>query len=187
MGCEGGGRRGGRTPVCQTTKNFTVRRSKQEKSPESKIIGVRYVLCFSTSICKEVCFVVFQSHLLIAGSTHAVQHVLNAIGYESNKSAGGKPGDQGPVAMEMEPEDVQWLKVRVDLPCSLFRCHLFLPFLSPHLPVPFSFYFCIIFFSLDPSVLPLPPFSKLHATSLVPRLSPRANTASDRKLGGPWE
>ena len=57
-------------------------------------------------------------NFLIAGSTHAVQHVLNAFGYESSKSAGGKPGDQGPVAMEMEPEDVQWLKVRIDLPCS---------------------------------------------------------------------
>ena len=216
VGCEGGGRRGGRTPGCQTNKNCTVRRSKQDKHHENKIIGVHYVLCFSTSICEAVCSIVFQSHLLIAGSTHAIQHVLNTVGYESSKSVGSKPGDQGPVAMEMEPEDVQWLKVRMDLPCSLLHSHLspfpsfssstcFFPssrslclFLFPFsfpsfssLPsLPFSpaaCLFCFLFLHLLFSVLPLPPFSKSHTTSLVPRLSPRANTASNRKLGGAWE
>ena len=98
-------------------------------------------------------------NFLIAGSTHAVQHVLNAIGYESSKSAGGKPGDQGPVAMEMEPEDVQWLKVRMDLPCSLLHSHLspfpsflsacFFPFLPPDSSISFSslFFPCLYSFS----------------------------------------
>ena len=50
-------------------------------------------------------------------NTHAVQHVLTALGYGSTSSkpgdkTGDKSGGPGMVAMEMEPEDVQWIKVR---------------------------------------------------------------------------
>ena len=52
--------------------------------------------------------------LLHTDSTHAVQHVLAALGYGSTGSKpGDKPGGPDMVAIEMEPEDVQWIKVQV--------------------------------------------------------------------------
>ena len=40
----------------------------------------------------------------------AVQHLLNAIGYMGAKVS-DKSDDPGAVAMEMTPDEVQWLKV----------------------------------------------------------------------------
>ena len=46
-------------------------------------------------------------------TTRAVQHLLRMIGYESSGSGklGDVAGEQSPVAMEIEPEDIQWMKV----------------------------------------------------------------------------
>ena len=40
----------------------------------------------------------------------AVKHVLSAVGFEGIRAT-DKSGDHSIVTMEMEPEDVQWLKV----------------------------------------------------------------------------
>lgn len=45
-----------------------------------------------------------------AGAVKAVQHLLNEIGYVGMK-LGDKSEDPAAVAMEMTPEEVQWLKV----------------------------------------------------------------------------
>ena len=66
--------------------------------------------------------------------------------------------------MEMEPEDVEWLKVKIDLPFSLLPvlCPSFFPFLpsliSSAPSLPFSTLACLPFphlhVLLDPSLLP---------------------------------
>ena len=45
-----------------------------------------------------------------AGAVKAVQHLLNEIGYVGTKIS-DKSEDLAAVAMEMTPEEVQWLKV----------------------------------------------------------------------------
>ena len=44
------------------------------------------------------------------GVVKAVQHLLNEIGYVGTK-VGDKADDPASVAMEMAPDEVQWLKV----------------------------------------------------------------------------
>ena len=50
--------------------------------------------------------------MLLAGSVKAVQHLLNEIGYVATK-VGDKLDDPATVAMEMTPDEVQWLKVLI--------------------------------------------------------------------------
>ena len=111
-------------------QELKVRPKKKKKERNS----LKVKLLESVFFAFQLYFCYFQFHLLIAGSTRAVQHVLNAIGYESTKPAGGKPGDQSPVAMEMEPEDVEWLKVKIDLPFSLLHSSLSLLLSFPSFP-----------------------------------------------------
>ena len=47
---------------------------------------------------------------LVVGALKAVQHLLNEVGYMGMK-VGDKSEDPGAVAMEMTPDEVQWLKV----------------------------------------------------------------------------
>ena len=51
-----------------------------------------------------------------AGAVKAVQHLLNEIGYVGTKVS-DKSEDLAAVAMEMTPEEVQWLKVLLNSLC----------------------------------------------------------------------
>ncbi len=67
------------------------------------------------NVCTHI--IIYIPHTVSADTTNAVKHLLTVIGYEA------KPGDQGPFAMEMEPEDIQWLRVRESvLVCNPWEC-----------------------------------------------------------------
>lgn len=56
----------------------------------------------------------------------AVQHLLNEIGYVGTK-LGDKSEDLAAVAMEMTPEEVQWLKVQLNSLCTFSSALISLP------------------------------------------------------------
>ena len=69
-----------------------------------------------------------------AGAVKAVQHLLNEIGYVGTKIS-DKSEDLAAVAMEMTPEEVQWLKVLLNFN-SL--CTFSFSLISLPLPPPLS-------------------------------------------------
>ena len=50
--------------------------------------------------------------LLFEDACQAVRYLLNVIGYDGTKTI-DRVGEPPLVLMEMEPEDVQWLKVQI--------------------------------------------------------------------------
>ena len=64
-----------------------------------------------------------------AGAVKAVQHLLNEIGYVGTK-LGDKSEDLAAVAMEMSPDEVQWLKVLIISMYTFTLISLSPPFLS---------------------------------------------------------